>query len=70
MGMNHLENLSAGLIWQDAVGLTTKLLGEAGGAGIAHTFLNTGTVPFTILDVGTVEPEDACYYPNEKGAQP
>ena len=36
------------------------------GKGIAHTFFNSGTVPLQILDVGTTEPEDTCYYPDEK----
>lgn len=36
------------------------------GEGIAHTFCNTGATPLLILDVGTVEKEDTCYYPDEQ----
>ncbi len=32
---------------------------------IAHTFYNSGTENLLILDVGTIEKEDTCYYPDE-----
>jgi len=35
------------------------------GKGIAHTFYNSGTENLVLLDIGTVEPEDTCYYPDE-----
>ena len=40
-------------------------IAKPGGKGIAHTFYNSGTEALVILDVGTVEPEDTCYYPDE-----
>lgn len=33
---------------------------------IAHTFYNDGTEPLVILDIGTAEREDTCYYPDEE----
>lgn len=33
---------------------------------IAHTFYNSGSDILVILDVGTVEKEDTCYYPDEE----
>lgn len=36
------------------------------GLGIAHTFFNTGSEDLVILDFGTTEKEDTCYYPDEK----
>ena len=33
---------------------------------IAHQFHNSGNDILVILDVGTVEPEDTCYYPDEE----
>ena len=33
--------------------------------GIAHQFYNCGKDILVILDVGTVEKEDTCYYPDE-----
>lgn len=36
------------------------------GLGIAHTFFNTGSEDLVILDFGTTEQEDTCYYPDEK----
>lgn len=33
---------------------------------MAHTFYNSGEEPLLILDVGTKEPEDTCYYPDEQ----
>lgn len=35
------------------------------GKHIAHTFYNSSPVPLIILDVGTMELEDTCYYPDE-----
>jgi uncharacterized cupin superfamily protein len=35
------------------------------GEDIAHTFYNSGDEVLTILDVGTIESEDTCYYPDE-----
>jgi uncharacterized cupin superfamily protein len=32
---------------------------------IAHTFYNSGNESLVILDVGTNEKEDTCYYPDE-----
>lgn len=40
-------------------------LGKPAGQNIAHTFYNHGTEPLLILDIGTVEGEDTCYYPEE-----
>ena len=40
-------------------------IAKPGGKGIAHTFYNSGTEALVILDIGTVEPEDTCYYPDE-----
>lgn len=40
-------------------------IAKTGGKGIAHTFYNSGTDKLVILDVGTIEPEDTCYYPDE-----
>jgi uncharacterized cupin superfamily protein len=34
--------------------------------GIAHQFYNSGNEILEILDVGTVEKEDTCYYPDEE----
>lgn len=121
----NVNNIPAGFIWQDKVGLTTKELGKAfgsqklyanvdsvppgtnstkyhshsqqeeffyilagcgllrlneteqaigmgdflaksAGQGIAHTFFNSGTEPPVMLDIGTLEAEDACHYPDER----
>lgn len=35
------------------------------GRGIAHTFYNSSEENLVILDVGTIEKEDTCYYPDE-----
>lgn len=35
------------------------------GQNIAHTFYNSSDNILVILDVGTVEKEDTCYYPEE-----
>lgn len=32
---------------------------------IAHTFYNSSNENLVILDMGTVEKEDTCYYPDE-----
>lgn len=38
---------------------------KPGGRDIAHTFYNDGGVELVILDIGTKEAEDTCYYPDE-----
>lgn len=35
------------------------------GQNIAHTFYNSGSEILAVLDVGTNEKEDTCYYPDE-----
>ncbi|MEA4895821.1 MAG: cupin domain-containing protein [Oscillospiraceae bacterium] len=40
-------------------------IAKPGGRKIAHTFYNPGPDPLTILDVGSNEAEDTCYYPDE-----
>ena len=40
-------------------------IAKPGGKMLAHTFYNSGTEPMLILDIGTVEKEDTCYYPDE-----
>ena len=40
-------------------------LAKPAGQAIAHTFLNEGEEPLLILDIGTVEAEDTCFYPDE-----
>ena len=40
-------------------------IAKPGGKEIAHTFYNSGKEALVILDIGTVEPEDTCYYPDE-----
>lgn len=35
------------------------------GENIAHTFYNNSNDVLTVLDVGTVDKEDTCYYPDE-----
>ena len=32
----------------------------------AHSFYNSGEENLCILDIGTVDPEDTCYYPDEQ----
>ncbi|MFA9378783.1 MAG: cupin domain-containing protein [Lachnotalea sp.] len=48
---------------------TTVTLGDflskPAGENISHTFYNSGTEPLLILDIGTTEKEDTCYYPDE-----
>jgi uncharacterized cupin superfamily protein len=36
------------------------------GEGITHAYYNSGTEPLLILEVGTQEAEDTCYYPDDK----
>lgn len=50
---------------EKAVG-TGDYLAKPAGQGIAHTFYNSGTELLVILDVGTVEAEDTCHYPDEQ----
>ena len=40
-------------------------ISKPAGEMIAHTFYNSGSEDLVILDVGTVEKEDTCYYPDE-----
>ena len=40
-------------------------ISKLAGKGIAHTFFNSGSDALVLLDVGTVEKEDTCYYPDE-----
>ncbi|HMM20224.1 MAG TPA: cupin domain-containing protein [Selenomonadales bacterium] len=40
-------------------------LSKPAGKGIAHTFFNSGKEALLILDIGTNEREDTCYYPDE-----
>ena len=40
-------------------------IAKPGGREIAHTFYNSSAEALVILDIGTVEPEDTCYYPDE-----
>lgn len=40
-------------------------IAKPGGQKIAHHFYNSGHEPLVILDVGTVEKEDTCYYPDD-----
>ncbi len=124
MEIKNVEQMPEEFVWQDSIGLVTKLLGAAAGSekiyvnidsvpskanstkyhshsqqeeffiilsgsgilrlngkeqsvkqgdffakpagkNIAHTFYNSGNVNLVILDVGTKEREDTCYYPDE-----
>lgn len=124
MEVKNVEQMPEEFVWQDSVGLVTKLLGAAGGSekfyvnldsvppkanstkyhshsqqeeffiilsgsgilrlngkeqpvnkgdffakpaakNIAHTFYNSGNEILVILDIGTNEREDTCYYPDE-----
>lgn len=38
---------------------------KCAGKGIAHTFFNSGKESLLILDIGTNEREDTCYYPDD-----
>lgn len=40
-------------------------LSKPAGKNISHTFYNSGDEPLLILDIGTNEQEDTCYYPDE-----
>lgn len=40
-------------------------IAKPAGQNIAHTFYNSSDSVLLILDVGTVESEDTCYYPDE-----
>ncbi len=40
-------------------------LSKPGAQNIAHQFYNPGNDTLVILDIGTVEKEDTCYYPDE-----
>ena len=40
-------------------------IAKPAGRGITHTFYNSGDETLVILDAGTVEREDICYYPDE-----
>jgi uncharacterized cupin superfamily protein len=41
-------------------------LSKPAGKDIFHTFYNSGIEPLLILDIGTNEKEDTCYYPDEE----
>ena len=45
---------------------TGDFFAKPAGKGICHTFYNPGPEPLLILDVGTNEKEDTCYYPDEE----
>lgn len=40
-------------------------IAKPAGKNIAHTFYNSGSGALVLLDVGTSEKEDTCYYPDE-----
>jgi len=40
-------------------------IAKPAGQNIAHTFYNSGNDILRVLDVGTIENEDTCYYPDE-----
>ena len=40
-------------------------IAKPAGKGLAHTFYNSGEVPLKIMDIGTVDAEDTCHYPDE-----
>jgi uncharacterized cupin superfamily protein len=40
-------------------------LSKPAGKNISHTFYNSSAEPLLILDIGTNEKEDTCYYPDE-----
>lgn len=40
-------------------------ISKPAGQSIAHTFYNSGDENLVILDIGTYESEDTCYYPDE-----
>jgi uncharacterized cupin superfamily protein len=124
MKVSNIDHLAEDFIWRDEVGLTTRMLGMAGGSeriyvnidsvpvgaysakyhshssqeefflvlegsgtlrvngaqfgvgkgdfiakvagkNIAHQFFNSGNETLVILDAGTMDDEDTCYYPDE-----
>ncbi|MFV0393720.1 MAG: cupin domain-containing protein [Coprobacillaceae bacterium] len=42
-----------------------NFIAKPSGKNIAHTFYNPNQEPLVILDIGTIESEDTCYYPDE-----
>ena len=40
-------------------------IAKQAGKGLAHTFYNSGDEVLVILDVGTNEKEDTCFYPDD-----
>ncbi len=40
-------------------------IAKPAGKNIAHQFINTGEETLEILDAGTAETQDVCYYPDE-----
>lgn len=44
---------------------TGDYIAKPSGQNIAHQFYNSSREVLVILDVGTVEEEDTCYYPDE-----
>ncbi|NCB74655.1 MAG: cupin domain-containing protein [Clostridia bacterium] len=40
-------------------------IAKPAGKNIAHTFYNSGSEALVLLDVGSSEKEDTCYYPDE-----
>jgi len=40
-------------------------ISKPAGQNLAHTFYNSGDENLVILDIGTNEKEDTCYYPDE-----
>lgn len=40
-------------------------IAKPAGKNLAHTFYNSGDEILTILDIGTKECEDTCYYPDD-----
>lgn len=40
-------------------------IAKPSGKDISHTYYNSGSEPLLILDIGTVEKEDTCYYPDD-----
>jgi uncharacterized cupin superfamily protein len=58
----------SGLLRMDGQQLAVKAgdaVSKPAGQGIAHQFINNGTEPLRILDMGTREPEDIAEYPDE-----
>lgn len=61
--LGSLHTLDHSFIWKDAVG---DFLAKPAGRNIAHAFYNSGHEHLCILDIGTADPEDTCYYPDER----